>query len=603
MIGLSIEDETTRDDGTRVHGRERKRAALSKHPGLNRIASPRRKHRTFFLRIDASSPVVPPGILMPSAAPRTKLTRSLRTPLRESKSLGTISVQERFEVTIRVRRRASIDAAVKACASHAPASRDYVTREGFAAKFGSTQKDLDQVAAFATSFGLSVIATDRARRSVFVSGTVGQYAKAFGTAIENYGDGLATYRGRVGMLSVPKSVADLIEGVFGIDNRPVARPQFKYRDAPPSKATAGDTVAVAKAKTKASSASFTPPQIAKLYDFPPGADGSGQTIGIIELGGGYKPADLATYFAGLGIATPSVVAVRVDGGTNAPTNANSADGEVMLDIEVAGAIAPKAKIVVYFTTNTTKGFLDAITMAVHDTTHKPSVISISWGGAENTWTAQALDSYDQAFKSAATLGVTICCAAGDSGSSDGATDGLAHADFPASSPSVLACGGTKITVSGNQITSEVVWNENPQSSAGGGGISDHFALPSYQATANVPPSANPGGHRGRGLPDVAGDADPQSGYAVRVDGQNLVIGGTSAVAPLWAGLVALANQTLAKPVGFLNPLLYTSAKVKATMRDITSGNNGAYTAGPGWDACTGLGVPDGQKLIAALKAP
>lgn len=280
----------------------------------------------------------------------------------------------------------------------------------------------------------------------------------------------------------------------------------------------------------------------------------------------------------------------------------------MLDIEVAAGVAPKAKIVVYFAPNTTKGFLDAITFAVHDTTNKPSVISISWGGPEITWTTQALDSFDQAFKGAGVLGVTVCCAAGDAGSGDqnpddGKPDGLAHADFPASSPNVLACGGTKVVVANGRITSEVVWNEDPVRSAGGGGISDHFAVPAYQAGAGIPPSANPGGRRGRGVPDVAGDADPQSGYAVRVDGQNFVIGGTSAVAPLWAGLIALANQKLGKPVGFLNTALYTSPKVKATMRDIVLGNNGAYKAQVGWDACTGLGVPDGQKLIAALKTP
>jgi kumamolisin len=158
-------------------------------------------------------------------------------------------------------------------------------------------------------------------------------------------------------------------------------------------------------------------------------------------------------------------------------------------------------------------------------------------------------------------------------------------------------------VTNGRIASEVVWNDDPQRSAGGGGISDHFDLPSYQSSAGVPVSANPGGRKGRGVPDVSGDADPQSGYVVRVDGQQLVIGGTSAVAPLWAGLVALANQKLGRPVGFLNALLYSSAKVRATMRDITSGNNGAYAARAGWDACTGLGSPDGAKLVAALKAP
>jgi kumamolisin len=188
-----------------------------------------------------------------------------------------------------------------------------------------------------------------------------------------------------------------------------------------------------------------------------------------------------------------------------------------------------------------------------------------------------MQQFDQAFQAAATLGVTVCCAAGDNGSGDGESDGLAHVDFPASSPFALACGGTKLTASGTMITSEVVWNEGPES-ATGGGVSSVFSLPSYQSAAHVPPSANPGGGMGRGVPDVAGDADPVTGYQVRVDGQAFVIGGTSAVAPLWAGLIALMNQQLGHPVGFLNPLLYGSLAGRGLFHDITSGNNGAYTA-------------------------
>ena len=220
---------------------------------------------------------------------------------------------------------------------------------------------------------------------------------------------------------------------------------------------------------------------------------------------------------------------------------------------MAAGIAPKAKIAVYFAPNTDKGFLDAITMAIHDKTNKPSVISISWGGPEDTWTTQSLSSYDQAFQAAAALGVTIFCAAGDAGSGDGETDGKAHVDFPASSPNVAGCGGTKLIAAGNAISSEQVWNEGT-SSATGGGVSDFFPRPAYQSAAGVPPSANKNHTKGRGVPDLAGDADPATGYVVRVDGQELVFGGTSAVAPLWAGLTALLNQKLGQRVGFLNAL-------------------------------------------------
>jgi kumamolisin len=273
----------------------------------------------------------------------------------------------------------------------------------------------------------------------------------------------------------------------------------------------------------------------------------------------------------------------------------------MLDIEVAGSIAPGAKIVVYFAENTDAGFLNAITTAVHDTTNNPSIVSISWGGPESTWTQAAMTSMDEAFQSAAALGVTVCVAAGDNGSTDGVTDGLNHVDFPASSPNVLACGGTQLIASGNTITSEVVWNELAMNEgATGGGISDVFPLPSYQSGANVPPSANAGGRVGRGVPDVAGDADPSTGFDTLVDGQSGVIGGTSAVAPLWAALIALVNQNTGKPVGFVNPLLYQNPN--GDFNRITSGNNGAYSAGPGWNACTGLGSPIGSNVEAALGA-
>lgn len=261
-------------------------------------------------------------------------------------------------------------------------------------------------------------------------------------------------------------------------------------------------------------------------------------------------------------------------------------------------MAPGAKIVVYFAPNTDQGYLDAVTTAIHDTTNNPSVISISWGGPESSWTTQALTNFDQAFQSAAALGVTVCIAAGDNGSTDGVTDGSNNVDFPASDPFVLGCGGTTIQTSNNQIVSEVVWNDLPNGGATGGGVSNSFPLPTWQNGFNVPAATASGG--GRGVPDVAGDADPNSGYNILVDGQNEVVGGTSAVAPLWAGLVARINQQLGKSIGFLNPTIYAQAVEAAGFHDITQGNNGAFSAAAGWDPCTGLGSPDGARLLAAL---
>ena len=286
--------------------------------------------------------------------------------------------------------------------------------------------------------------------------------------------------------------------------------------------------------------------------------------------------------------------MTLDGGSNDPTNPNSADGEVLLDIEVAGSVAPGAHIVVYFTSNTDQGFQDAISTAIHDATNSPSVISISWGGPESTWSQTAINSMESTCQSAAALGITMTVASGDSGSSDGEKGN--NVDFPASSPSVLGCGGTMLTANDGKRVSEVVWND--QASAGGasgGGVSAIFPLPGWQKGAGVPPSGGPGG---RGVPDVAGDASPETGYQILVDGEQQVIGGTSAVAPLWAALIAILNQRLGAPVGYLNPQLYPLGR--APFFDITSGSNGAFSAGAGWDPCTVLGSPNGALLLAAL---
>jgi kumamolisin len=505
-----------------------------------------------------------------------------------ARSIGPVPADERFEITVRVRRRAGLPPHSN---TGRLGQRQYLTREQYAAQHGASQEDMNAVADFARQHGLAVVECSAARRSVFLSGTASQVSAAFNTSIERIEHGAGESRRCTAPVHVPDSLQGIVEGVFGIDDMPIAKPHFQ--------------IAREAHLQAAASASFTPVEVAKLYNFPAGLDGSGQCIAIIELGGGYRSLDLQVYFRSLNLPVPKVSSVSVDGAKNSPGLPTGADGEVMLDIEIAGAVAPKANIVVYFAPNTEQGFLDAITAAIHDDVNKPGVISISWGAPESEWSQQALASYDQAFQAAAALGVTICCAAGDAGSSDqnpdnGTPDGLAHADFPASSPYVLACGGTRLSASNGRIASEVVWNDDPQSSAGGGGISDFFDLPEWQRTSGVPASVNPGGRIGRGLPDVAGNASPSTGYKVRVDFLNFVVGGTSAVSPLWAGLVALMNQKLAKPVGWLNPLLYGPVAGSAAFHDITSGDIGAYAARQGWDACTGWGSPDGTALLATL---
>ena len=494
-----------------------------------------------------------------------------------------------FTVSVVVKRKSPLNAR--------RLGKDRLTRAQYRQQHAADPAAIKLVRAFAKEFGLTVAKDTPGpeRRTIKLTGNVAAMEKAFGVKLtQKVLDG-ATYRVREGSILIPAPLAGAVEAVLGLDNRPQAQPHFRVLGSAINAQTAG-TGGFARAHAAAAGTSYTPVQVGQLYQFPQGATASGQTIGIIELGGGYRTKDLTAYFKGLGLAAPKLTPVSVDGGKNTPGTANGADGEVMLDIEVSAAIAQGAKIVVYFAPNTDQGFIDAVSSAVHDTTNKPSVISISWGGPESSWTAQALKALDAVCQSAAALGITITVAAGDNGSTDGGTGN--NVDFPASSPHVLACGGTTLEGSGSTIKSEVVWNEQASGEgATGGGVSNVFPLPSWQANAKVPaPSSSAGG---RGVPDVAGDADPVTGYKVRVDGENMVIGGTSAVAPLWAGLIALSNQQNGTSAGFIQPQIY-AAKASSAFHDIVSGNNGAFSAGPGWDACTGLGSPLGAKLIPLL---
>jgi len=546
-----------------------------------------------------------------------KITGSEKKPMAGAKAAGKVDPKERIEITVLVRPRADVAtrAEFQAMLAAPPQERQYLSREQWAAEHGSDPADLAKIEEFAHEHELTVVRSSAAERSVVLSGTLAALTKAFSVRLQSVTFQGKKHRMRTGPIGVPAELAKIIVDVKGFDNRPQAQPHFRV---------ARMTTATTRAKAKAGGAktaknkkggvspsagtvpvAFTPIEVGKLYNFPANKNGSGECIAIIELGGGYKAADLKTYFKSLGLPTPAVSAVSVDGGANAPTgDANGPDGEVMLDIEVAAAIAPKAKIAVYFAPNTDQGFLDAIKAAVHDAQRKPSIISISWGGPEESWTAQSLQNYNTAFQEAAALGVTVLVAAGDHGSSDMyPNDKKKRVDFPSASPWVLSCGGTHLEAGGGGITSEVVWNSN-DGWATGGGVSVNFPLPDYQKNIGVPKlGGGKTAKTGRGVPDVAGDADSATGYKVRVDGQNTIIGGTSAVAPLWAGLVALWNQQLGKPVGFLNSLIYTNPVARAAFHDITQGNNVGYQAGAGWDACTGWGSPDGTKLLAALTQP
>lgn len=516
-----------------------------------------------------------------------------------SRLIRPVDPKQSIEVTIRTRSRNKNPIAADKIGAMPPLKRHYLSREEFASAYGASPADINKIKSFAKTNKLSVVSSDPARRTVTLSGSAKALSDAFQVKLMEYEHPHGNYRGRIGRIHLPKELTPVVRGVFGLDNRRMARPHIV-------------TVNHALGRRPADLSSFTPLEVANLYGFPEGngspLDGTGQCIGIIEFGGGYNPDDLSSYFKLLGMNGPSVSDVSVDGVTNDPGSDPDADGEVALDIEVAGAVAPGAKIVVYFAPFTEQGWVDVLSTAVHDAVNKPSVLSISWGFAEGEpiqgfeWTQQAVQAVNETLQAAAAMGVTVCVASGDDGSNEQISDGHAHVDFPAASPYVLGCGGTKLTSNGNStIKSEVVWNEGP-GSGGGGGISDMNPMPSWQKGI-VPPSVNPDHHVGRGVPDVCGDADPATGYQIFYGGESSVVGGTSAVAPLWAGLIARINQKLGTPVGYFNPLLYTKLGKSNAFHDITQGNNdttgnvGGYSAGKGWDPCSGWGSPDGNNLL------
>lgn len=503
--------------------------------------------------------------------------------LDQSDCLGACDPAEIIQATIVLRRRnqPALDALLKSIERGDDVKR--VTRKGFARRFGASAADFAAVRAFARRNRLAILNTDSAACTALLSGTVAQFESAFGVTLMHYRHPeWGTYLGHSGTPMLPVALQGVAMAVLGLDRRPAARTNFRIRR-----------------HADISKKSYTPPQLASIYDFPAG-DGAGQCIALIELGGGYRAADVARYFESLGLAKqPVLVDVAVGGGGNAPTGDPSGpDGEVSLDIEVAGAIAPGARIAVYFAANNAAGFIQAVSQAVHDQTNQPSVVSISWGGPEKNWPAQTVQAFEQVLQAAAALGVTVCAAAGDTGSGDGLFNGANYVDFPASSAYVLACGGTRLQAGEAGQISETVWNDGSQGGATGGGVSGVFPVPAWQQHLTVKRMGGASAPlTGRGVPDVAGDADPESGYAVLVDGTPAVVGGTSAVAPLWAALVARINASSGRTLGWLNPVLYAHP---SALRDIVQGNNGGYSAAPGWDACTGLGSPDGAKIETAV---
>jgi kumamolisin len=448
------------------------------------------------------------------------------------------------------------------------------------------QDDLRALRQFAADNGLTVTTIVPSRRLMKLKGTASSFASAFKTKLHIYDDGKRKFLGREDVLMVPDTLLPILRAVLGLDARPAAKQQaFRVPES-----------AVGPA--------YIPNAVGHLYSFPTSVTGAGQCIGLIELGGGFLGSDVTQAFQGMGLSPPQVVTILVDGATAQFGVDLDADGEVALDIQISGAQAPDAKIVVYFAPNSEQGFVDAVATALSDTVNSPSVISISWGNTETEWSAQGRDAMDDQFQDAASQNVSVFVAAGDHLATNGLTDGQVHVQYPASSPWAIGCGGTVITADDMTITNEIVWNDIIQGVpwGTGGGVSTLYPVPQFQQNANVPVNVTTG-NTGRGVPDVAGNASDQSGYVIVINGVTQIWFGTSAVAPLWAGLAALINERANPGIGFFLSTLYSNPNLN---RDIVDGNNEVpgttlgYVAGPGWDACTGLGVPVGQALFNAF---
>jgi kumamolisin len=330
--------------------------------------------------------------------------------------------------------------------------------------------------------------------------------------------------------------------------------------------------------------------LVKAYSWPTALTGGG-TIAIIELGGGWRPNDMATFFKAEGVPAPTITDISVDGTKNAPGQSD-ADGEVCLDIQVAAASysfatgplgIKAANIRIYWS----QDIASAVRAATKDGC---DVCSISWGDAEGVWGRPAVEDMQAAALAATTAGMIVFAASGDNDADDDtATPAV---DCPACCPNIIGCGGTRLLDDGTLRGPESVWNDDPGQASGegtGGGYSTFFTpMPLWQAGAPHGP--------GRMVPDLAANADPVTGYHIYLDGQWQVVGGTSAVAPLYAGLFA----SFGKKLGFVTPKLFLN---HLAFNDITVGNNGQFRAGIGPDPCTGLGSPIGTKLAALFKAP
>jgi len=504
-------------------------------------------------------------------------------------------------------------AAAAAMAGQRPGERKYLSSAELAQIYGASAEEVAAVEAYAAGHGLAVEQVHAAARLVVLRGPMESFAGAFSCRP------LDATQGGGYAIEPPAELATIVEGIFGLDDLPrFARTDRALFATPGAAAAGGGTTPDGAPAAGAPMPGYSQPDaVATRYRFPAAATGKGQTVAILLLGGGFYDDDLDHYF---GDRKPRIEVIGIAGATNdpaprdpmlqyfaeLPSGKTTADVdlqsqiwwtlEATVDIELAGRFAPDADLVVCFAPNSELGKISALAELITGDAHDPQILSCSWGAREAELSPSFLTAADRFFQLAALRGISVCYSSGDKGAN--VKDGQPSADFPASSPHVLACGGTALPpVEGAEP--EAAWNETRGTLvlATGGGYSRAFPLPAWQRGV---PTVD-GGRPARGVPDVAAKADYAAGYEMWLGGRTVHGGGTSSAAPLWAGLLARLNEVLGLRVGWLTPLLYTSYLEQKYLNEITTGGNGVFEATAGWNPCTGLGSPDGEALLRFLR--
>lgn len=516
-----------------------------------------------------------------------------------------------------------------------PNYRHFLTVDEFAQHFGPTAQQQQTVIDYLTQQGFTVTKTYPNHLLIDFSGPQSTAQHVFGVNIYDYQapDGRRFFA-NANLPNLPAYIANDVTYIGGLDNANQFHHSLVAQHPSLAHTSAATTCPTAGGSGSAGQVAYIPSQLSKAYNYDglhnAGLQGQGQTVGVFELDG-YSQSDVQAYTQCFGGGSVPIQNVALDS-FNGQAGAGAV--EVELDMELILSMAPKlAKMIVYEAPNTTQGYNDEFARIVSDRT---PVVSVSWGDCEKNMGQQEVNQSNKYFQEAAAQGQTILVASGDSGSSScfqlaSGLQGLdfsLNADDPAAQPFVTAVGGTTLSLSSNTYQSEHVWNGGFLGGAGGGGISQFWKQPAWQSGPGV---KNQYSNGMRETPDVSLNADPATGYPIYCTaGQScssgggwLTVGGTSAAAPMWAAIIALANQSAAnqhKPsLGFLNPALYKISSGPGYHRafhDITPPsdpnvpsnndelglNGGTYPVTQGYDMATGLGTCNATELVAQLLA-